>query len=289
MCRFVLYQGHPITVANLVTEPVNSLIHQAVHAREQADPLNGDGFGVAWYVPEIGSEPALFRSITPAWNDQNLLELARVTRSGMIFAHVRRASSASPIAELNCHPFKSGPYAFMHNGDLPGFQLVRRKLIESLSDEAFHVVRGNTDSEHLFALFLDRMREKKNGGRALESMGEALVETIGRAVGFIRRAGLEKEPTFLNLAVSNGRESVACRFSTHPDPAEALSLYLHTGKRYTCEKGLCRMVNPEHGTGAVLVSSEPLSDDPGWSEIPANHLVLVSDSLKSDVRPIVIG
>jgi predicted glutamine amidotransferase len=36
------------------------------------------------------------------------------------------------------------------------------------------------------------------------------------------------------------------------------------------------MVDPEKGQGAVLISSEPLSDDPGWQTVPVNHLVTVS-------------
>ncbi len=53
MCRFVMYMGPPLTLASLITEPVNSLINQSIHSREQAEPLNGDGFGVAWYAPRL--------------------------------------------------------------------------------------------------------------------------------------------------------------------------------------------------------------------------------------------
>lgn len=92
MCRFVLYHGPPITLGSLVTEPENSLIHQSYQSRERAEPLNGDGFGLAWYAPELSAAPALFRSISPAWNNANLLSLARVVRSHCILAHVRAAT-----------------------------------------------------------------------------------------------------------------------------------------------------------------------------------------------------
>ena len=93
MCRFVLYLGQEIGVDSLVTEPKNSIIHQSYHSHEREEPLNGDGFGVAWYVPGH-DEPALFRNVTPAWNDINLLHLARVTRTRCVLAHVRAATRA---------------------------------------------------------------------------------------------------------------------------------------------------------------------------------------------------
>ncbi len=79
MCRFALYLGPPVRLSQLVTEPTNSIIHQSYHSHERPEPLNGDGFGVAWYVPDIRPEPAVFRSTTPAWNNHNLLHLAPVT------------------------------------------------------------------------------------------------------------------------------------------------------------------------------------------------------------------
>ena len=46
------------------------------------------------------------------------------------------------------------------------------------------------------------------------------------------------------------------------------------------------MVSPEKGRGAVIISSEPLSDDPGWQAIPFNHLVMVNEDLTVSQRPI---
>ena len=92
MCRFALYTGPPITLDLLTTRPEYSIIHQSFKSRMMKEPLNGDGFGLAWYVPEISPEPAQFRSIQPAWNNVNLLHLARVSRSPVILAHVRAAT-----------------------------------------------------------------------------------------------------------------------------------------------------------------------------------------------------
>lgn len=281
MCRFVLYLGPPLTLQSLFVEPSHSLIKQSVHALERDEPLNGDGFGVAWYAPDISPEPASFRSITPAWNNRNLLQIARVTRSGCIMAHVRAATQGISVAETNCHPFTHGRFAFMHNGDLGEFPRIRREMLALLSERAFMAVQGSTDSEHIFALVLDRLLA--SGGETVEDLAEALVDGVDHAVGLSRSVGPEVH-SYLNLAVTNGKCAVACRFTTD-DPAHADSLYMHTGRRYVCEGGVCRMIAPEAGQGAVIVSSEPLSEDPGWQKVPVNHLVMIREDRTTELRP----
>jgi predicted glutamine amidotransferase len=44
------------------------------------------------------------------------------------------------------------------------------------------------------------------------------------------------------------------------------------------------MLSPVSGRGCVLVSSEPLSEDPGWVPLPRNSIVLVSKDGTIDVR-----
>ena len=46
-------------------------------------------------------------------------------------------------------------------------------------------------------------------------------------------------------------------------------------------------MNARDETGhAVLVASEPLSDDPGWREVPANHLVRIEPDRSVRIEPI---
>jgi glutamine amidotransferase len=287
MCRFALYLGSDLTVSRLVTEPSNSIIHQSFHNLERAEPSNGDGFGLAWYVPELSEEPALFRSISPAWNNQNLLQLARVTRSRAILAHIRAASPGLPVTELNCHPFSWGRYAFMHNGAIGGFQRLRRRMLAGLSDTAFEHVAGSTDSEHLFGFFIDQMLQHPGDG-GVEPMAQALAKAIADVEELRREAGIE-QPSQLNLAVTDGERAVVSRFVSAGAEEEAPSLYYHVGRRYVCEDGVCRMVDPDGSHQAVIVSSERLSEDPGWDAVPANHLVVVDGNLTAELRPLGAG
>ena len=74
MCRWLAYTGAPILLTDVLYTPVHSLIDQSLHSRLGAETTNGDGFGIGWY--DTAPAPGVFRSIEPAWNDQNLRELA---------------------------------------------------------------------------------------------------------------------------------------------------------------------------------------------------------------------
>ena len=285
MCRFILYLGTEITLSSLVTEPVNSIIHQSFHSHEREEPLNGDGFGLAWYVPEITEEPVLFKDVTPAWNNLNLLNLSRVTRSSCVLAHVRAASPGLPVIQPNCHPFSWGPFAFMHNGRVAGFQKIRRVLLERLSTEAFHLISGSTDSEHVFALFADHYRRLSQEQNRAETMAMALTAAIGEVEELTRQT--QEEQSLLNIAVTDGHCAVVSRYISRK-PEKANTLYVHTGRRYVCDDGLCQMVEPKDERGAVIIASEPLSKDEGWMSVPANSLVVVQKDLQLDIRALEV-
>ncbi|MCB9897049.1 MAG: class II glutamine amidotransferase [Planctomycetes bacterium] len=283
MCRFVLYLGPAIRVASLVTEPAHSLIRQSVHSNERREPLNGDGFGVAWYARDLQPEPAAFRAVTPAWNNANLIDLARVVESDVILAHVRAASPGSVVSEVNCHPFRSGRFAFMHNGDVREFLRVKRPLLDRLSDAAFAEVRGSTDSEHLFALFVDAVA-RMGSGDPLSLMADGLRDALKTIIALQAEHNAAR-PVYANVAVSDGLRAVACRF-TSDAPGKADSLYVHTGMRYECREGACAMVRPDDGLGAVIVASEALSSDPGWDEVPEGSMLLIDEQRRVKLEPV---
>lgn len=135
MCRFIVYRGDDLSMADLLTRSDHSLIMQSYRAREREEPLNGDGFGVGWYDYEIDPTPCVFTSVTPAWNNRNLQRLADKIRSTCFFAHVRAATAGFSVNELNCHPFQFGKFLWMHNGRIGEFSKIRRRLRESLRDE----------------------------------------------------------------------------------------------------------------------------------------------------------
>ena len=246
---------------------------------------------MAWYGPEPDSEPACFRSFTPAWSNRNLAHIARVTQSGCVLAHVRAASPGLAVTETNCHPFVHGRFAFMHNGQLGGFARVRREIVGQLGDPAYAAIEGSTDSEALFATFLDALWRSGAARSAATDPGEAMLHAIEaafrRILDIASRRGVEV-PSYLNVAIADGACAVATRFTTAA-PDKAPSLYVHEGRRYVCEAGVCLTIQPDHGQGAVIVSSEPLSGDAGWERVPSAHAVLIRSDGTATVRALEVA
>lgn len=267
MCRFAAYLGPEIFISSLVTKPSHSIIHQSYHAKERIEPLNGDGFGIGWYAPQFCSTPALFKEVSPAWSNQNLKDIARVTKSSCIFAHVRAATIGGQSTRANCHPFSWKKYLFMHNGTVFGFEKIRRLLRRGLSDEVYNFIKGNTDTEHIFALFIDLIKSIKNP--TAEQLAEALMGAIRKIETLKDQVGLEI-PSSMNVVISDGQKMVATRYVSKGDGSN--SLYMLTGGEFCCENDQCCM---NEGSGAVLVVSEPLNNSPRWQKVGNNRLITV--------------
>jgi predicted glutamine amidotransferase len=151
MCRWMAWLGQPVLIEELLFNTQHGIVDQSLHARMGAEPTNGDGFGLGWYGG--GEGPAVYRSVSPAWADANLRELAAHTESPLFFTHIR-AAIGSPVQETNCHPFRRGRWLFVHNGFIADFHLLRRDLMLEVAPELFAEIHGSTDTEVVFYLAL---------------------------------------------------------------------------------------------------------------------------------------
>lgn len=264
MCRLVAYLGGPETpLSSLVLEPEHSLMVQSYAPREMmSGVVNADGFGVGWYAPWSGEEPAVYRSNAPLWADRSFGEMAAKIRSTGILAAVRSATPGLPAEESGVPPFSSGPYAFAHNGAVEGFRHgPMRRLRDSLGDESYAGLLGVTDSETIFGVALDRLREGASLGGALEET----IRRVGDVCGELGRRAT------LNLALTDGR---GMAFSRHSTGGPGNSLYLlEDGGAFP---------------GAVVVASERLDGDAGWRPVPDRHLLTVDGDGGASVRPLGI-
>src|SRR5687768_8079034 len=209
MCRWMAWIGQPVLVEELLFNTQHGIVDQSLHARMGAEPTNGDGFGLGWYGS--GEGPAVYRSISPAWSDANLRELAAHTESPLFLAHVR-AAIGSPVQETNCHPFRRGNWLFVHNGYIADFQLLRRDLMLAIDPDLFDDVLGSTDTEVVFHLALTFGLE--------DDPILALERTTGLIEEVARGRGVEGAVQ-ASFGVSDGTSLWAVRYATE-GPARSL-------------------------------------------------------------------
>ncbi len=241
---------------------------QSLHARETSLRTNGDGFGLGWYAPEINSDPALFTSISPAWNDRNLLNLTAKIKSPCFFAHVRSAS-AGGVTNYNCHPFVFKDWMLMHNGEIHNFIVIKRHIRHLLDDDIYNWIKGDTDSEHLFALFLQLAK-----GRDLNDLSvvvEVLQETLIKILDLVKEYG-KKGASYFNICLTDGRRVIATRYCS-AEKKKSLTLHYLLGE----------------DASYVVISSERLNDlNTGWQDVPEKHMIVVDENKSIQLRPLEI-
>ncbi|MCP5265067.1 MAG: class II glutamine amidotransferase [Burkholderiaceae bacterium] len=254
MCRWIAYAGKPVRLEDLITRPSRSLVHQSLYARQSNTVTNGDGFGVGWYGDR--DTPGVYREISPAWSDENLQSLCAQLSSGCFFAHVR-AATVGGTSRVNCHPFASGRWLFMHNGQIGGFAGIRRRVEAMIPDRFYPERRGATDSEAIFLIALG----------LIEAHGpiEAVRRALDAVIGEMTAAGIH-EPLRFSAALSDGAQTHVFRWSSD---ALAPSVYYRQG----CD--------------GLAIVSEPIDDNPdGWLGLESGQ-VLSCDRHRAGASPVL--
>ena len=255
MCRIAAYTGPAIPLENIIVRPAHSLLSQSQHACEAKLAVNGDGFGIAWYNG-TDPRPGLYRDVLPAWADGNLTSLCRMVHAPLFLSHVR-ASTIGETSRANCHPFTSGNWSFCHNGQIPHFAAIRRRMETSLPDDLYAQRRGTTDSEVVFLSLL---------AHGLDHDPLAAVSSVLRQIGPETQAG----PIRLTCVFSDGVTLYAFR---HASDGHCPTLYCGTAL----------------DTGGMAFASEPLCSTPGrWAALVPDRLyALNAQHGASNLGPIL--
>jgi predicted glutamine amidotransferase len=261
MCRWLAYTGSPILLERALYAPAHSLIDQSLHSRLGAEATNGDRFGIGWY--DAAPKPGVFKSIEPAWNDQNLRELSGHVTSGHFFAHIR-AAIGSAVQQTNCHPFRHGRWLFMHNGFVADFAALKRDLMLAVDESLYPEIAGQADTEVLFYLALTFGLE------------EDPPDAVARAIGLVEATGYKKGvqyPFQGTIATTDGERMWAFRYSSE---GKSRSLFFTRHVPTLRELYPEREILHEVSDDARLVVSEPIGDLPGaWNEMPESSYGVV--------------
>lgn len=256
MCRlFGLHAGTDVVTATfwLLDAPDNL----AEQSRRNPD---GTGLGVF----DGQGQPQVRKQPIAAWQDSDFATEAHQMTGTTFIAHVRYATTGSHDV-VNTHPFLQDGRIFAHNGVLEGLDVLDERLREV---GTAHLVRGQTDSERVFALITASIRRYDGDVRAglLDAMGWLAANVPIYAVNVLlsTATGLWalRYPQTHELYVSDRREIPAGR-----------QFHLRT-KRIRAESDHLR-VRP-----SVVFATERMDDDPRWRLIEPGELVHVDRGLQ---------
>jgi glutamine amidotransferase len=258
MCRLFGLSAAPrrVTATFWLLDAPDSL---AVQSRREPD-----GVGLGVFEPD-GAAVVHKRPIA-AYRDAEFAREAREVSGSTFLAHVRYASTGGLRIE-NTHPFRQDGRLFAHNGVVTGLDRLHDKLAEELGGPVEDLVRGDTDSERVFALITAYARGSGDPGRAIID-----------AVGWIA-ANL---PVYaLNLILTTPTDLWALRYpDAHPLYVLARPAGGHHGHRHLEHASAPGTVRVRSGdladAPAVVVASERMDEDPRWRLMAPGELLHVA-------------
>jgi glutamine amidotransferase len=202
-----------------------------------------DGFGLAGFD---NGKWTVYKNQRLYHEVENLAEIVKkMATHSLVIGHIRKMDTTySTAIRENTHPFYYRNHVFLHNGYLKNYAVHRHELRRHVSPYLRTHIKGDTDTETMFYLFLSILRKREMG-----------VETLVESVQELFRMVASIVPAYnANIIYGNKEYSLVTRFSHGPqDPP---SLYLNRINK----KG-------------VLITSEPVSRI--YSIIPKNTVVVI--------------
>jgi glutamine amidotransferase len=183
---------------------------EALCARSPGTPL---GWGLGFYQ---GGEVLIRRRPIDERPELDISKLAADVRADLLIGHVRQATVGALRTE-NTHPFRYRQWLFAQTGTVSDFDTIRERLIASVPEFLRSGIRGETDAEVVFHVFLSFLHDAGLLNHAnVESalVREALRSSLAVVDGISAEVGTA--PGKLNLMVSNGGQIVALHRSDAP-------------------------------------------------------------------------
>lgn len=247
-------------------------------------PPEADGWGIGFYRNK-GS--FLFKKASRNTRVQRIANIAEVVSSRIFISHLRKAT-VGDRKEANTHPFRWGNWLFAHLGTVSHFRKIRSRILRTLPPAYKKLIHGNTDSEHLFYLYLSMLRGEggiKKGQISLSAAVDGL-KNFGKILEEFRRDAEIQETSVLNFLISNGTYLLALRCE-HP-------LYYISFEEGTTEE--TRFFSPvtrleyeivqySPSNKMVVVASEKLTASTNWRQVPEKHILAVDCKQEINLTP----
>jgi glutamine amidotransferase len=276
MARLVGFIGNRPDLGARVIELEGRALN--VRRRPEKDPgaaSTPPGWGVGFYQ---AGEILLKRRPIDDRSEISLVDLTRDVRADTLLAHVRLATVGAPRTE-NTHPFRYRQWLFANTGTVESFDKLRGRLTEQLPQFLHRDVRGETDSELVFHLFLSFLHDAGQLDRpAVEPAAarRALRGAISLVDGLCAEEGAP--PTALNVLVANAEYLVA--FHAGAPMGYRVFAGQRDLERLFGDGGLGRMRIPDYATSKLTLVASDFDDGvpPEWTPVAERAIVTFTRS-----------
>jgi predicted glutamine amidotransferase len=235
MCRLFL----SINSHYQIKDKIYKFLNQSIHEKKNTPLLNNhrdydnhkDGFGLAWLR---NNNFEIYKNSCIYTEDKLLNDIINFMPKDVVIGHIRRKSI--PITSYNnTHPFKYKNNIFCHNGIVKDFHT----LLKYVNYEYMKFIKGETDSEIIFYLYLSLLEDHNYEHAMNELLGLFIYLNIEVAANFI---------------FANPEVIVVTRYLINANKNDkAPSLYIDK-------------------TDGVIISSEPVTNN--WELINENTILI---------------
>lgn len=252
MCRLLL-----ILKNNFEEEIIYKFLDQSMNKKftpninsSRDTNFNLDGFGLAWYKKKWN----LYKNYVRFNRDENLKTIINLIPKNIFIGHLRAIceKSNSMTCFNNTHPFTYQNHIFCHNGCVSNFNKNKITLILTILQKYFSFIKGNTDTEYLFYLFLSFYKTCK-----LKTELESLKDSIKNFFSYLK---LLDGTTSANIIYGNDNYIWVSRYFSDFNE-EPGSLY------YDID-----------GDKNIIISSEPVTDN--YNIFPKNNVWIIDKKTK---------
>ena len=150
MCRLFGFKASEKVDSSLYIEKAEN----AFEKQSKKDGLghkNTDGWGFGYF--DSNGKPCIKKEPVSAYKNHDFENTAENANSDILIGHIRMGSFGERKKE-NCHPFSFSRFILAQNGTMMGFNIYKEEILKKIRPELRTEIKGNTDTECLFFLFL---------------------------------------------------------------------------------------------------------------------------------------
>ena len=289
MARLVGFIGNrPDLGARALAMDEQALLVRVPEGTPPVAPSGQETGSVSWGIGFYqGGEILLKRRPFDERRSLSLGDIVRDVKADVLVGHVRTATVGALRTE-NTHPFRYRQWLFAQTGTVPAFSQLRPRLLDSMPQFLARDVRGDSDAEVVFHLFLSFLHDASALDRSEVSptvARDAIRSTLSLVDGLCAEEG--QGPTKLNIVLACGDYVLGVRTSNK------MGFQVVAGRaaleRVFGGESLSRTKIPHLATARLSVLASDFDDDrlpQGWTAVPERSTVTLSHGDEPQVAPL---